>query len=97
MSSLFSNEAELRGAGCFHYISDIFNFNFIERDIENACLHITPRDKERQKQYASLSYRRIYRFTPTEFSIVTDNRSDLKVEGFLRTLYFVGWGCHFVA
>lgn len=54
MSSLFSIEAELRGAGCFHYISDIFNFNFIERDIENACLHIIPRDKARQKQYASI-------------------------------------------
>lgn len=50
----------------------------------------------------SLSYRRIYRLTPTKFSIVADNRSDLKVEGFLlkkkqKTLYSVVWGCQFVA
>lgn len=58
----------------------------------------SPHVTRRGKSNMPLSYRRIYRLTTTEFSIVTDNRSDLKVEGFLlRTLYFVGWGCHFVA
>lgn len=55
--------------------------------------HVTRRGKCKMP----LSYRRIYRLTPTEFSTVTNNRSDLKVESFLlkKTLYFVGWGVSF--
>lgn len=42
--------------------------------------HVTRRGKCNMP----LSYRRIYRLTPTKFSIVAgNNRSDLKVEGFL--------------
>lgn len=43
----------------------------------------SPHVTRRGKCNMSLSYRRIYRLTPTKFSIVADNRSDLKVEGFL--------------
>lgn len=61
----------------------------------------SPHVTRRGKCNMSLSYRRIYRLTPTKFSIVADNRSDLKVEGFLlkkqKTLYSVVWGCQFVA
>lgn len=52
--------------------------------------HVTRRGKCKMP----LSYRRIYRLTPTEFSTVTDNRSDFKVESFLlkKNTVFCGLG-----